>query len=77
MTKASVIVGLNGLLAVAIQHEIDHLSGILYTDRIENLRDIYKVEFIDMEHPILANNTTMVRDPKPLKNNPWPGAPSE
>ncbi len=28
-----------GYLAVVLQHEIDHLDGILFTDRIENKKD--------------------------------------
>jgi peptide deformylase len=32
-----------GLLAVALQHEIDHLDGKLFLDRISRLkRDLYK-----------------------------------
>jgi peptide deformylase len=32
-----------GLLAVALQHEIDHLDGKLFIDRISRLkRDLYK-----------------------------------
>jgi peptide deformylase len=32
-----------GLLAVALQHEIDHLDGKLFIDRISHLkRDLYK-----------------------------------
>jgi len=32
-----------GLLAVALQHEIDHLNGILFIDRISKLkRDLFK-----------------------------------
>jgi peptide deformylase len=32
-----------GLLAVVLQHEIDHLNGILFIDRISRLkRDLYK-----------------------------------
>jgi peptide deformylase len=30
-----------GLLARALQHEIDHLDGILYTDRIEKPEDLF------------------------------------
>ncbi|MEE8620556.1 MAG: peptide deformylase, partial [Syntrophobacteria bacterium] len=31
------------LLAVVLQHEIDHLNGILFIDRISRLkRDLYK-----------------------------------
>ena len=28
----------DGLLAIALQHEIDHLDGILYIDRISRLK---------------------------------------
>ena len=32
-----------GLLARALQHEIDHLDGILYTDRLEKPEELYRV----------------------------------
>ncbi len=32
-----------GLLARALQHEIDHLDGILYTDRLDTPADLYRV----------------------------------
>ena len=32
-----------GLLARALQHEIDHLDGILYTDRLEKREDLFRV----------------------------------
>ncbi len=32
------------LLAQALQHEIDHLDGILYIDYLESLDQLYKVE---------------------------------
>jgi len=36
----------DGLLAIAFQHEIDHLNGILFVDRIGNVkRDIFKRKF--------------------------------
>ena len=31
-------VAADGLLAIALQHEIDHLDGILYIDRISRLK---------------------------------------
>ncbi len=34
----------DGLLARAIQHEIDHLDGILFTDRLTSLDTLRKVE---------------------------------
>jgi peptide deformylase len=33
-----------GLLAQALEHEIDHLDGILYVDRMENMDDLRKIE---------------------------------
>jgi peptide deformylase len=32
-----------GLLAQAFQHELDHLDGILYTDRIENAEKLWRI----------------------------------
>ncbi len=32
-----------GLLARALQHEIDHLDGILFTDRLEKPEDLYRL----------------------------------
>ena len=32
-----------GLLARAFQHEIDHLDGILFTDRLEKPEDLYRI----------------------------------
>ena len=32
------------LLAQALEHEIDHLNGVLYIDRLESLDKLYKVE---------------------------------
>ncbi|MBI5559682.1 MAG: peptide deformylase [Deltaproteobacteria bacterium] len=32
----------SGLLSVALQHEIDHLDGILFIDRIEGVRGLLK-----------------------------------
>jgi peptide deformylase len=34
------------LLAQALEHEIDHLNGVLYIDRLENADDFYKVETV-------------------------------
>src|SRR3989344_4354437 len=34
------IIGASGLLAQIFQHEIDHLEGILFTDKAKNVRDL-------------------------------------
>ncbi len=33
-----------GFNAVAVHHEIDHLDGILFIDRVENIHDLYRIE---------------------------------
>jgi len=33
-----------GLMAQALEHEIDHLNGVLYIDRIEDESKLYKIE---------------------------------
>lgn len=35
-----VVYGASGIVAQAFQHEIDHLDGILFTDKATNIRDI-------------------------------------
>ena len=36
--------GVDGLLAQALEHESDHLDGVLYTDFIRTPEDLYEVE---------------------------------
>jgi peptide deformylase len=38
-----------GLLSQALEHEIDHLNGVLYIDRMENMDTLRKIEPEDME----------------------------
>ena len=33
-----------GLLAQALEHEIDHINGVLYIDRLESTDKLYKIE---------------------------------
>ncbi|MCR4394607.1 MAG: peptide deformylase [Dehalococcoidales bacterium] len=37
------------LLAQALEHEIDHLSGILYIDRLESPEKLVKIESVEAE----------------------------
>ncbi len=39
-----------GLLAQALEHEIDHINGLLYIDRLENPDKLRRIEF--EEHPL-------------------------
>ena len=45
-----------GQFARCIQHEIDHLDGILFVDRIEDIRDLRKIEYVSENDPVLAFN---------------------
>jgi peptide deformylase len=38
-----------GLLAQALEHEVDHLNGILYIDHLESMDELRKIEAEDME----------------------------
>lgn len=39
-----------GLLAEALEHEIDHLNGVLYIDHLESLDELYEIE-VETETP--------------------------
>ena len=43
-------IGASGLLSQIFQHEIDHLDGILFTDKAENVRDLPPLENKDAEN---------------------------
>ena len=34
----------NNLLAQALEHEVDHVNGILYVDRLDSMEDLLKLE---------------------------------
>lgn len=51
----------DSLYARVLQHEIDHLDGILYPDRIAELKDIRKVQPVTLDDPVLANNRYIAR----------------
>lgn len=39
-----------GLLAVAVQHEIDHLNGVLFVDRLSSLkRSMFRKKYLKMQ----------------------------
>ena len=38
-----------GLLAQAMEHEIDHLNGLLYIDHLESMDELRKIEAEDIE----------------------------
>ena len=57
----------DGLLARVIQHEVDHLDGVLYPDRVANLRDIRKIQEVSLEDPVLAHNRLIERTETSVK----------
>lgn len=52
----------DNLLARVIQHEVDHLDGILYPDRVAELRDIRKIQPVEANDPVLALNKLLQKD---------------
>ncbi len=51
----------DSLYARVLQHEIDHLDGILYPDRVAELRDIRKIQAVEANDPVLAHNRYIPR----------------
>jgi peptide deformylase len=51
----------DSLYARALQHEIDHLDGILYVDRVATLRDLRKVQPVEADDPVLGYNRYIPR----------------
>lgn len=45
------------LLSRALQHEVDHLDGILFTDRIRDLKDLRIYHRVELTDPVLGANT--------------------
>ena len=43
---------LEGFDAVVVHHEIDHLDGVLFIDRVENMGDLYRVREGDDGEPV-------------------------
>jgi peptide deformylase len=52
----------SGLLARAIQHEIDHLDGILFTDRLEKPEDLYRVTEDHEREPVFQGPAKQVKE---------------
>jgi peptide deformylase len=49
LTSKEIRIKGEGLLAQALEHEIDHLNGKLYIDRLENPESLRKIEPEDVE----------------------------
>ena len=39
----------DGLVAQALEHEVDHLDGVVYVDRLESLDDLYEIRPEEVE----------------------------
>ncbi|MEI6045451.1 MAG: peptide deformylase [Chloroflexota bacterium] len=51
----------DSLYARCLQHEIDHLDGMLYPDRVTLLREIRKIQPVSVDDPILSHNHYIAR----------------
>ena len=49
LTGKEVRIKAEGLLAQALQHEIDHLNGVIYVDHLESMDELRKIEPEDIE----------------------------
>ncbi len=62
-----------GLLAQALEHEIDHINGVLYIDRLESMDELQKVE---PNPPPAESDQAPRRYRRPLRSLPHrPGFP--
>ncbi len=48
-------------LARVLQHEIDHLDGILYPDRVEHPAELWYVDGVDLNDPVWSHNEAVLR----------------
>lgn len=55
-TGKEITVDADKFLSRALQHEVDHLDGILFTDRIRNLRDLRIYRPVEATDPVLGAN---------------------
>lgn len=53
-------------LSRALQHEVDHLEGILFTDRIRDLKDLRIVRPVEAGDPVLQGNVHLSQVPVAL-----------
>lgn len=53
----------DGFDAVVVHHEIDHLDGVLFIDRVENAEDLYRVCAGDDGEPVRVPVSLPVRSP--------------
>ncbi|MCX6020901.1 MAG: peptide deformylase, partial [Chloroflexi bacterium] len=64
------VMGANGLLAQALEHEIDHLNGVLYLDHLLNHEALRQKGIVVPDHPVvpislLETQGLIVQPPRP------------
>jgi peptide deformylase len=57
----------DGIYARCLQHEIDHLDGVLYPDRVSSLRDIQKIEPVEAGDALLSRNLYNIQRAEPSR----------
>jgi peptide deformylase len=68
MNDKEVRVKASGFLARALQHEIDHLDGVLFIDRVED-RDTLRYEPFEDEEPELEGETEAAVTPDSIRQS--------
>ena len=63
-TGKEITVEADKFLSRALQHEVDHLNGILFTDHIRNLKDLRIYRPVEATDPVLGANVHL--SPQPL-----------
>lgn len=58
-----IIVDAENFLSRALQHEVDHLEGILFTDRIRDLKDLRIYRPVEAGDPVLQANAHLSPQP--------------
>jgi peptide deformylase len=62
-TGKGITVEADNFLSRALQHEVDHLDGILFTDRVRDLKDLRIYHAVNANDPVLQGNVHLSQAP--------------
>lgn len=54
-----VVIHADKWLARVLWHEIDHLDGVLYPDRIDDPAELWHIEPVSVDHPVWSHNPSI------------------
>lgn len=60
-----VVIQADKWLARVLWHEIDHLDGILFPDRIDDPAELWLVETVSIDHPVWSHNPSLHPEREP------------